>query len=95
MLLGDDDAGPVQIGQSVVRKARLLNPLDCAVRVRVVRSTCSCVSSEVAADLIPPHGESLCEIHVAVTGGVGPQRHGVELEFATVEAPPASPGQRS
>ncbi|GEM_PF-6216524 len=88
VLLGDDDAGPVQIGQSVDRRATLRNPLDCPVRVRVVRSTCSCVSTDLSADVIPPHGESSCEIHVAVTGGVGQQRHGVELEFTTVESPP-------
>lgn len=77
---GPEDAGRVEIGQVVSRKATIRNQSDRQLHLRVARTTCSCVSVEIASPALSAHGETTVEIVVAVTGGVGIQRHGAEIE---------------
>jgi hypothetical protein len=83
-----EDAGLVQIGQVVKRSGTLRNLSDRPIRARVVRTTCSCVSIDIANPVVPPGGTTAVDLTVAVTGGVGSQRHGAEFEIAAEGDPP-------
>lgn len=75
--------GRVTIGQTVTREAVVTNVSGVPIRLHVVKTTCSCVTAEIDEAVIPAGRQAKARISVAVSGGVGLQRHGAEIEART------------